>query len=129
MGNEVIDYKAKVIELTEKEFESFKENLLKQSTEEVFYHNYEIHVKTELMEVIINECLDDYLYPILYSFGNGLLDYLYNDFIYTEYAYRKPPACNSPAGSGCPALRWPRQWRRCSRGSSRTEWIRWYSRS
>ena len=86
MGNEVIDYKAKVIELTEKEFESFKENLLKQSTEEVFYHNYEIHVKTELMEVIINECLDDYLYPILYSFGNGLLDYLYNDFIYTEYA-------------------------------------------
>ena len=86
MGNAIIDYKKKVIEQTEKEFEAFKEKMLKQSNEDIFYHNYEIHVKTELKEVIINECLDNYLYPILHNFGDCLLDYLYNEFLSNEYA-------------------------------------------
>lgn len=86
MSNAVNDYKKKVIEQTEKEFELFKEKMLQQTKEDIFYHNYEIHVKTELKEVIVNECIDKYLYPILHNIGEDLLDYLYNEFLSNEYA-------------------------------------------
>ena len=34
----------------------------------------------------MENCLSDELYGYMAQFGEGLLDYLYNDFINTEYA-------------------------------------------
>ena len=76
----------KVQEQVMAEYQAFKNRMLQLSAEEVYNHCYEIHVKIELYEVIMENCLSDDLYDILAQFGEGLLDYLYNDFINTEYA-------------------------------------------
>ena len=86
-NEEPLDYKANVIEDVNREFENFKTGLMNKSPEEVFYHNYEIHVKTELHEVI---CEGDYLsdneYRALYEEKGNILQLLYDDFIDTEHA-------------------------------------------
>ena len=76
----------KVQEQVMAEYQAFKNRMLQLSAEEVYNHCYEIHVKIELYEVIMENCLSDELYGVLAQFGEGLLDYLYNDFINTEYA-------------------------------------------
>lgn len=81
-----IDYVQEVIERVDKEFNSFIAEVLKKTPEEIFYTNYEIHVKTEISDVILENCLDEDIYKLLYDFGEGLLGYLYNDFLSTEYA-------------------------------------------
>lgn len=48
-----IDYESAVKESVHAEFLSFQEKTLQQSTEYVFQKNYEIHVKTELLEISI----------------------------------------------------------------------------
>ena len=76
----------KVQEQVLAEYQAFKKRMLQLSAEEVYNHCYEIHVKIELYEVIMENCLSDELYDNMALFGDGLLDYLYNDFINTEYA-------------------------------------------
>ena len=79
--------KERVIERVAKEFEEYKNNLLRKSTENVFYENYRIHVYTELCDVITeSENLDDEYYLALDSAEGNLLADLYDDFITQEYS-------------------------------------------
>ena len=79
--------KERVIARVAKEFEEYKNNLLRKSTEVVFYENYRIHVYTELCDVITeSENLDDEYYLALDSAEGDLLADMYDDFITQEYA-------------------------------------------
>ena len=79
--------KERVIARVAKEFEEYKNNLLRKSTEDVFYENYRIHVYTELCDVITeSENLDDEYYLALDSAEGDLLADMYDDFITQEYA-------------------------------------------
>ena len=53
------DYAELVRDSVRKEFEAFKDNVMSKSAEDIFYHNYEIHVKTELMETIESYDFDE----------------------------------------------------------------------
>ena len=81
------NYMQEVQERVEKEFDAFKANMLTKTAEEVFYSNYEIHVKTELHETLLyDEYFSEKVYRLLYKVGNGLLEFLYNEFITDEFA-------------------------------------------
>ena len=86
MNDQLKEIKKKVQDQIYAEYQAFKSEILKLSAEEVYNHNYEIHVKIELAEVILQDCITDYIYESLVLFGEGLLQYLYNDFLNTEYA-------------------------------------------
>ena len=83
-----IDYKKEVIKRVEKEFDDFRDNLINEPALNVFHRNYEIHVKTELSEVIMDGdgYLDEDDYKALYKEKDGLLQLMYDDFIHNEYA-------------------------------------------
>ncbi len=82
------DYAELVRDSVRKEFEAFKENVMSKSAEDIFYHNYEIHVKTELMETIESYDFDAEYFRALYEEVDhgGILQNLYDDFIGSEYA-------------------------------------------
>ena len=81
------NYKQEVQERVEKEFEAFKADMLTKTVEEVFFSNYQIHVKTELKETLFyDEYFSDRIYRLLYKVGDDLLDFLYNEFITDEFA-------------------------------------------
>ena len=82
------NYKELVRESVEKEFDSFKQELIGKSTEDVFYKNFEIHVKTELCDTINSYDFDDEYFRALYEdTKNGrVLNSMYEDFIGSEYA-------------------------------------------
>ena len=81
------NYMQEVQERVKKEFDAFKANMLTKTAEEVFYSNYEIHVKTELKETLLyDEYFSEKVYRLLYKVGDGLLDFLYNEFISDEFA-------------------------------------------
>ena len=84
------NYKELVRESVEKEFESFKQELMGKSAEEIFQSNYEIHIKTELFDTLCGE-YDDFgeeYYRALYEEVDhgGILQQLYDDFISSENA-------------------------------------------
>lgn len=86
MANNV-DYKRFVDDSVEKEFTRFREEQLKISADELFENNYEIHVKTELREVIKDgDYLDEPQYRALYEENGHILQSLYDDFISNEIA-------------------------------------------
>ncbi len=79
---EVIDYKQAVRDSVEKEFLEFQENLLKKEPFEVFQKNYEIHIKTELLDTINGYDFTDAQFKALYQEkDNGILQQLYDDFL------------------------------------------------
>ena len=82
------NYKELVRESVEKEFDSFKQELIGKSTEDVFYKNFEIHVKTELCDTINSYDFDDEYFRALYedTKNGGVLNSMYEDFIGSEYA-------------------------------------------
>ena len=81
------NYMQEVQERVDKEFDAFKANMLTKTVEKVFFSNYEIHVKTELHETLqYDEYFSDRIYRLLYKVGEGLLDFLYNEFISDEFA-------------------------------------------
>ena len=82
------NYKELVRESVEKEFDSFKQELIGKSTEDVFYKNFEIHVKTELCDTINSYDFDDEYFRALYedTKNGGVLNNMYEDFIGSEYA-------------------------------------------
>lgn len=82
------NYKEFVRESVEKEFDSFKRELIGKSTEDVFYKNFEIHVKTELCDTINSYDFDDEYFRAMYEdTKNGeVLNNMYEDFIGSEYA-------------------------------------------
>lgn len=86
--DEEIDYKQVVIERVTEEFDKFRDDMLSQPALNVFHSNYEIHVKTELYEVITDGdgYLDEDDYKALYREKDGLLNLLYDDFVSNEYA-------------------------------------------
>ncbi|MBQ4444272.1 MAG: DUF3848 domain-containing protein [Clostridia bacterium] len=80
------NYKQEIQERVEKEFDAFKADMLTKTVEEVFFSNYEIHVKTELKETLFyDEYFSDRIYRLLYKVGDDLLDFLYNEFISDEF--------------------------------------------
>ena len=83
-----IDYKEAVIERVEKEYDDFRDRLINEPSLNVFHRNYEIHVKTELMEVITDGdgYLDEDDYKALYREKDGLLQLMYDDFTHNEFA-------------------------------------------
>ena len=85
---EAPDYKQIVIDSVSKEFAEFKESILTMSGEDIFYSNYEIHIKTELSEVIQAGDFDDEYYRAMYEDieNGGILQNMYDDFIGSEYA-------------------------------------------
>lgn len=86
-GLEPIDYKERVIESVNDEFMKFQTEILAKTPEEIFSKNYEIHVKTELLDTIIGEGIGDEYYQALYQDrDSGILQQLYDDFIGSEYA-------------------------------------------
>lgn len=60
------------------EFDKFRDDMLSQPALNVFHSNYEIHVKTELYEVITDGdgYLDEDDYKALYREKDGLLNLL-----------------------------------------------------
>ena len=82
------NYKELVRESVEKEFDSFKQELIGKSTEDVFYKNFEIHVKTELCDTINSYDFDDEYFRAMYEDieNGGILNNMYEDFIGSEYA-------------------------------------------
>ena len=82
------NYKELVRESVEKEFDSFKQELIGKSTEDVFYKNFEIHVKTELCDTINSYDFDDEYFRAMYEDieNGGVLNNMYEDFIGSEYA-------------------------------------------
>ena len=81
------NYMKEVQDRVEKEFNAFKANMLTKTAEDVFNSNYEIHVKTELHETLhYDEYFSDKIIRLLYKVGDGLLDFLYNEFISDEFA-------------------------------------------
>ena len=81
-------YSERVRESVEKEFDEFKASVTAKPAEDIFYHNYEIHVKTELMETIESYDFDEEYLRALYEEVDhgGILQNLYDDFIGSEYA-------------------------------------------
>lgn len=84
------NYKELVVNSIEKEFEEFKANLMGKSAEEIFQSNYEIHIKTELFDMLCSEYVDvgEEYYRALYEEVDhgGILQQLYDDFISSENA-------------------------------------------
>ena len=81
------NYMQEVQDRVDKEFDAFKANMLTKPVEDVFNSNYEIHVKTELKETLqYDEYFSEKIYRLLYKVGDGLLDFLYNEFITDEFA-------------------------------------------
>lgn len=82
MNTGAIDYKAEVIKSVEQEFNDFKERVMRRSPEEIFNSNYEIGVKTELKEFLINndDDLEPQFYKALYQEKGRILYSLYDDF-------------------------------------------------
>ena len=79
---EEIDYKEAVREAINKEFEEFQEDLLKKEPFEVFQKNYEIHIKTELLDTINAYDFTDAQCKALYQEKDmGILQQLYDDFL------------------------------------------------
>ncbi|MGN0509594.1 MAG: DUF3849 domain-containing protein, partial [Ruminococcus sp.] len=86
-GLEPINYTERVMQLVNDEFMQFQTETLAKTPEEIFRKNYEIHVKTELLDTIIGEGISDEYYQALYQDrDNGILQQLYDDFIGSEYA-------------------------------------------
>ena len=86
-GLEPINYKERVKALVIDEFKKFQSDTLEKSPEEIFRTNYEIHVKTELLDTIDGDGLEDEYYQALYQEkDNGILQQLYDDFTGNEYA-------------------------------------------
>ena len=83
-------YKELVRESVEKEFDSFKQELIGKSAEEIFQSNYEIHIKTELFDTLCGEYEDfgEEYYRALYEEVDhgGILQQLYDDFTSSENA-------------------------------------------
>lgn len=81
-------YSERVRESVEKEFDEFKASVTAKPAKDIFYHNYEIHVKTELMETIESYDFDEEYFRALYEEVDhgGILQNLYDDFIGSEYA-------------------------------------------
>ena len=84
------NYKELVRESVEKEFDSFKQELIGKSAEEIFQSNYEIHIKTELFDTLCGEYVDvgEEYYRALYEEVDhgGILQQLYDDLISSENA-------------------------------------------
>lgn len=82
------NYKELVVNSIEKEFEEFKTSQMNKSAEEIFQSNYEIHIKTELSEIIKSFDFDDEYFRALYEDveNGGVLNYMYDDFVGEEYA-------------------------------------------
>ena len=76
-----IDYAKEVTESVEKEFDEFRDNLTKEPQINVFYKNYEIHVKTELYDVISDVDFSEDVYKTLYQDRGHILQTLYDGFI------------------------------------------------
>ena len=85
---ETIDYKKMVIDRVTEEFDKFRDDMLSQPALNVFHSNYEIHIKTELYEVITDGdgYLDEEDYKGLAREQGNILGSLYSDFISNEYA-------------------------------------------
>lgn len=85
---EKIDYCKEVQNSIIKEFDEYKQKLTSKSTDDVFNNHYEIHVKTELREVLLTEegYLYDNAYKALYEEKGYILELLYNDFLSKDYS-------------------------------------------
>ena len=85
---ELPNYSERVRESVEKEFDYFKASVMAKPAEDIFYDNYEIHIKTELKETILSYDFDEEYFCALDedSESGGILQNLYNDFIGNEYS-------------------------------------------
>ena len=77
-----IDYAKEVMKSVEKEFDEFRDNLIKEPSLNVFHKNYEIHVKTELYNTI-NGGIDfeEEVYKTLYEDRGHILQTLYDNYL------------------------------------------------
>ena len=82
-----INYRTEVTSLVYDEFEEFKKRTLELPPAELFYKNFEIYVKSELMETLQeNDELTEREYKSLLEERGNILQNLYDDFIGEEYA-------------------------------------------
>ena len=82
-----INYADEVRQLVHDEFMNFQNEMLKKEPYEVFQKNYEIHVKTELLDTIEGYDFDDEYFKALYQDKDkGILQELYEDFRDSENA-------------------------------------------
>ena len=82
-----IDYSKIVIDRVTEEFDRFRDDLINQPALNVFHKNYEIHVKTELYEVITEgSYLSEEQYKELSRERGDILTGLYQDFLSNEFA-------------------------------------------
>lgn len=82
-----IDYKDVVQDLVDKEFQNFQNDLIQKEPKEIFMHNYEIHVKTELMDTLLSVDFEEKYFKALYAEKDkGILNELYLDFIGSDRA-------------------------------------------
>jgi len=82
-----INYRTEVTSLVYDEFEEFKKQTLELPPAELFYKNFEIYVKSELLATLqeSNELTEREYKSLLEERGN-ILQNLYDDFIGEEYA-------------------------------------------
>lgn len=81
-----IDYGAEVIRSVEQEFNDFKKDTLKKPPEEIFYDNYEIHIKTELSDYLQDGELSPKYYRVLLEDKGHILNSLYDAYLDSEYS-------------------------------------------
>lgn len=86
--NVKIDFQKRLINRVTKEFDAFRDDLISQPALNVFHRAYEIHIKTEVYEVLTDgaDYFEDYEFMTLLSESQNLLDALYNYFVGSEYA-------------------------------------------
>lgn len=81
-----VKYKEKVIERVEKEQRDFFKEMEQKSSSDVLSNNYQIYVKNELAEMLIDgETLGDEYYRALYHQEGNILDELYYDYLTLDY--------------------------------------------
>lgn len=83
-----VDFQKRLINRITKEYDAFRDELICLPALNVFHRAYEIHIKTEVYEVLTDgaEYFADYEFMTLLSESQNLLDALYNYFVGSEYA-------------------------------------------
>ena len=86
--NVKIDFQKRLINRITEEYDTFRDELICQPALNVFHRAYEIHVKTEVYEVLTDgaDYFEDYEFMTLLSERQSILDALYNYFVGSEYA-------------------------------------------
>lgn len=85
--SKAIDTIGEVQALVEREYLDFQDYMLKLSPKQIYDECYQIHVKQEIHAVIMeSDCLSNKCFERMAEHGDGLLEFLFIEFISNEYA-------------------------------------------